>query len=185
MRLSVWHTSIYRFSRPVLFNPHRLMLRPRAEIDLDILSYCLEVTPESSLAWSSDVFGNTIATATFSQSAVNLVVDSRMVVEVRSAEWPVYAIAPRAQQHPFRYSIDEAADLGVLLTPEGDGGRVAEWAAGFVAGPPTDTLSLLKDVNTGVGAQIVYEPRCEEDTQTAGETLRRGRERAVTSLSCS
>jgi hypothetical protein len=33
VRLSIVHTTTYRFARPVRFNPHRLMLRPRGSHD--------------------------------------------------------------------------------------------------------------------------------------------------------
>ena len=175
MRVSIRHTSTYRFSRAVAFNPHRLMLRPREELGLDVLSHSLAISPAPALVWSTDVFGNCFATATLADAATELVIESRSLVEATSPDWPVYGIEPRAQQHPFRYSTDEAAALGVLLSPDIDGVAISEWAHGFVARPGTDTLSLLKDLNSGVGAQICYTPRSEENTQSAGETLGRRR----------
>jgi len=41
-------------------------------------------------------------------------------------------------------------------------------------GPPTDTLALLKDLSVGVSAQIAYQGREVEGTQTPIETLERG-----------
>jgi transglutaminase-like putative cysteine protease len=175
VRVSIRHTSTYRFSRAVAFNPHRLMLRPREELGLDVLSHSLAISPAPALVWSTDVFGNCFATATLADAATELVIESRSLVEATSPDWPVYGIEPRAQQHPFRYSTDEAAALGVLLSPDIDGVAISEWAHGFVARPGTDTLSLLKDLNSGVGAQICYTPRSEENTQSAGETLGRRR----------
>jgi transglutaminase-like putative cysteine protease len=175
VRVSIHHTSAYRFSRAVAFNPHRLILRPQSELGLDVLSHSFAISPTPELVWSTDVFGNCIATATFAGAATDLVIESRSVVEATSPDWPIYAIEPRVQQHPFRYSADEAAALGVLLSPDVDEGPVAEWAHRFVARPETDTLSLLKDLNGGVAAQICYAPRSEENTQSAGETLGRRR----------
>jgi transglutaminase-like putative cysteine protease len=42
---------------------------------------------------------------------------------------------------------------------------------GFIWSTPTDTLSLLKDLNAGVLAAAAYRPRDEEGTQTAAQTL--------------
>jgi transglutaminase-like putative cysteine protease len=43
-----------------------------------------------------------------------------------------------------------------------------------VASFPTDTLSLLKDLNAGVGSTITYQVREDEGTQTPSETLALG-----------
>jgi transglutaminase-like putative cysteine protease len=48
------------------------------------------------------------------------------------------------------------------------------WAQGFVRGNPTDTLALLKDLSAGVSAQIRYQSREDEGTQSPVETLRLG-----------
>lgn len=171
VRLNFTHTTVYSFARPVAFNPHRLVLRPRSSGDLQVLSCALDITPAAQLAWSTDVFGNHIATARFESPAERLEVTSRLVVDETAADWPVFPIAPSAQQYPFRHSLDEAIDLGALRAGDGDS-SVAAWARGFVAGPGTDTLSLLKDINAGVGALVAYVPRAEEGTQPAGVTLR-------------
>jgi transglutaminase-like putative cysteine protease len=44
-RLTVRHTTIYRYRRPVVFGPHRLMLRPRDGHDLRLVSSELELAP--------------------------------------------------------------------------------------------------------------------------------------------
>ena len=48
------------------------------------------------------------------------------------------------------------------------------WALGFVRSNPTDTLSLLKDLNAGVAAWVSYQSRDDEGTQTPLQTLARG-----------
>jgi transglutaminase-like putative cysteine protease len=52
--------------------------------------------------------------------------------------------------------------------------RLGRWARGFVRSNPTDTSALLADLNTGVAAQISYQSRESEGTQTPVETLNRG-----------
>jgi transglutaminase-like putative cysteine protease len=52
--------------------------------------------------------------------------------------------------------------------------RLGAWARGFVRSNPTDTLALLADLNTGVGASISYQSRDAEGTQSPIETLDRG-----------
>lgn len=171
MRLSIRHATTYRYRRPVTFNPHRLMLRPRSDLDLEVLAHRLEIRPQAALDWSTDMFGNLVATASFSEPARELVVDSSLVVETNAPEWPVYPIEPRTQSYPFQYLAEEASALSAFRDFEGVEAGVRAWARGFVAGPTTDTLSLLKDLNNGVHAAIEYEARREENTQSAAETL--------------
>src|SRR5271163_4077945 len=52
--------------------------------------------------------------------------------------------------------------------------RLGSWARGFVRSNPTDTSALLADLNSGVAAQISYQSRETEGTQTPVETLDRG-----------
>lgn len=81
----------------------------------------------------------------------------------------------RPVSYPFLYSDDEWTDLGALAELQHDdpGGRLGAWARSFVAGPPTDTLSLLKDLNAGVTMFVAYEIREDEGTQSPVETLDR------------
>jgi transglutaminase-like putative cysteine protease len=52
--------------------------------------------------------------------------------------------------------------------------RLGSWARGFVRSNPTDTAALLADLNSGVAAQVSYQSRETEGTQSPVETLNRG-----------
>jgi transglutaminase-like putative cysteine protease len=121
------------------------------------------------------VAGNTIATAVFDGLTDNLVIESRATVELTAPAWPVFAIAASAAEYPFVYAADEWTDLGALTVPQycDPDGRLARWVEGFVMARPTDTLSLLKDISNGVSAQISYQSRDMEGTQSPIETLDR------------
>ncbi|GJD59728.1 transglutaminase family protein [Methylobacterium dankookense] len=171
IQLRIHHRTTYRYRQPVLLGAHRLMLRPRETRDLRILSHTVSVSPEAMVRWANDVFGNVIATATFDGPADALVIDSLACVELSASAYPVFDMAASAIVFPFQYPDEDWADLGPLTArqyPDGDGLR--DWVQGFVAGYPTDTLSLLKDINTGVGG-IGYQVREDEGTQSPGETL--------------
>jgi len=75
--LKIHHKTTYRFNKPVALGSHRLMLRPRENRDLRVISSHLTVTPEAVVTWAHDVFGNAVATATFQNMTDNLVIDSR------------------------------------------------------------------------------------------------------------
>lgn len=174
--LRIHHRTTYRYRQPVSFGPHRLLLRPRESREVRLLSSDLTVTPSATVTWAYDVAGNAVATATLDAPAHTLVIDSVARVELRAVAYPIFDIAASAASFPFRYSDDEWTDLGALTVrqyPDPDA-RLQTWAQGFVAGTPTDTLSLLKDLNAGVAGGIGYEAREDEGTQSPSRTLALG-----------
>jgi transglutaminase-like putative cysteine protease len=172
MQFDIRHRTIYRYARPVVMQPHRLMLYPRNSHELRLLTASLRCEPAAELTWSQDVFGNLVATASFTQMAAELVITGEVSVELYADEWPIFRIAPDAHSYPFDYSAEEKTDLGALRVPEDQHGTaLRSWAEGFVYGRRTDTLSLLKDINAGILGAVTYRIRDEEGTQTAPETL--------------
>jgi len=174
--LTIRHTTRYRYREPVRLGPHRLMLRPRESREVRLLSNRIDVTPAAALSWTNDVFGNAVASVRFDAPADGLVIDSTAVVELAAEPWPVFDMAASAIRYPFAYSSDDAVDLGPLASPQyfDPVRRLAEWAAAFVRGSETDTLALLKDLVAGTAAQIRYQSREEEGTQSPRQTLDRG-----------
>ena len=114
--------------------------------------------------------------ADFTGVTDELTVESLSQVELSSIPWPVFPIAASAISYPFRYSEDEWRDLGALVVPQytSNVSEVHKWSASFVHGPATDTLSLLKDLNSRVTERVRYEVRDEQGTYTPEETLTRG-----------
>ena len=88
----------------------------------------------------------------------------------------MFDIAASAISYPFRYSDDEWTDLGALTVAQYSDPleRLRTWAVGFVRSDPTDTLSLLKDLNARIAQRVRYESREVGGTQTPHETLDRG-----------
>jgi transglutaminase-like putative cysteine protease len=173
--LRIHHRTTYRYRGPVTLGPHRLMLQPRESKDVRLVATDVTLTPQGTLSWAYDVFGNAVATATFGEPADTLVIDSVARVELSAAAYPVFDIDASAVTYPFRYSDDEWADLGALTIQQyADEGRLRSWAQAFVASNPTDTLSLLQDLNAGVANGIAYMAREDEGTQSPDQTLTLG-----------
>src|SRR6185312_8482727 len=73
--LQVKHKTIYNYSKPVSFGDHRLMSRPRDSHDLRLLDTGLTISPPAaSVRWIHDVFGNSIAIASFGDTQANQLV---------------------------------------------------------------------------------------------------------------
>jgi transglutaminase-like putative cysteine protease len=174
--LNVRHTTVYRYRRPVRLGDHRLMLRPRDSHDLRLIRTNLNFLPRASVRWIHDVFGNSIAIASFAESAAELRIESKLQLETYAVERPRSEIAPEAANYPFIYSADDRIDLGRMLErhhPD-PSDRLGAWARAFVRGSRTDTQALLADLNAGIKSSISYQSRETEGTQTPVETLDRG-----------
>ena len=176
-KLSIHHRTTYRYREDVALLPHLLMLRPRESRELRLLSHELTITPVAEINWSNDVFGNAVASATFQSKSASLDVDSFATVDLTAAAWPVFDIAASAINYPFLYADRDWTDLGALAAQQydDDAQQLRNWARAFIAGNPTDTLSLLKDISLGIASTISYESREEEGTQAPLATLVRKR----------
>ena len=174
--LKIQHRTTYRYRERVSLGPHCLMLRPRENRDLRLITSEVTLTPKGALTWAQDVFGNAVATASFQTMTDMLVIDSAVELQLNAAPWPVFDIAASAIVYPFQYSGDEAIDLGALATQQypDPAGQLRAWSRAFVRGASTDTLSLLKDLCDGVSKWINYQSREDEGTQSPCQTLDRG-----------
>jgi len=176
MRLHIRHQTRYTFRREVVLQPHRLLVTPRAGNELRLVEFDLDAGPAASVDWADDVFANRVATVSFTAPSDDLVILMEAVIEQEAAPFPIFNIAVEAHQYPFAYGLDDRIDLGALLSPkaDADADSISNWAQAFVAAPPTDTLSLLKDLNAGMLSAIAYRIRDEEGTQSPAETLALG-----------
>jgi transglutaminase-like putative cysteine protease len=173
--LTIHHKTEYRYAHPVAFGEHRIMLRPRDGHDLRVLSGSLEIVPEPmSLRWIHDVFGNSVAIATFDERAETLTFSSTATVEHNPAE--EYAPTPDdpAYFYPFFYSDEEFLDLVQFITPQyGDpDGELSAWARNFLDEEgPTPTFNILSDMTHGIRKAFTYRKRHEHGTQHPLDTL--------------
>jgi transglutaminase-like putative cysteine protease len=174
--LTVQHTTVYRYRRPVDFGDHRLMLRPRDGHDLRILAASLEISPPAKSRWMYDVMGNSVTIVSFDEPASELRIVSKLTIERFGSQSPRGEIEENAARYPFVYSMQDRFDLGRMLEQHymDPADRVGVWGRGFVLGRSTDTLALLGDLNAGIRAQFGYQSRDEEGTQTPEQTLQRG-----------
>jgi transglutaminase-like putative cysteine protease len=173
--LKIHHKTEYRYTHPVAFGEHRIMLRPRDGHDLRVLSGSLTIVPEPmSLRWIHDVFGNSVAIATFDERAQTLSFSSTAVVEHNPAE--EYALTPDdpAYFYPFLYDKEEFPDLAQFITPQyaDPGGEISAWARTFLdAEGPTPTFNILSGMTHGIPKQFSYRKRFEHGTQHPLDTL--------------
>ena len=173
--LTIHHKTEYRYTHPVAFGEHRIMLRPRDSHDLRVLSGNLEIVPEPmSLRWIHDVFGNSVAIATFDERAETLSIVSTATVEHNPAEEFALTADDPAYFYPFLYNDEEFPDLVQFITPQyGDpDGELSAWARNFLdAEGPTPTSNILSNMTHGIRNAFTYRKRHEHGTQHPLDTL--------------
>jgi transglutaminase-like putative cysteine protease len=172
--LTVRHKTAYRYARPVQFGEHRLMFRPRDSHDLRLLDTALRIRPAAQVRWLHDVFGNSIAIATFDQAATELEFDSTFRAEQFPGAERALVLEPYARRYPFTYSAEEMPDLSrTVERGYADPGRkVDTWARWFVEGDRSlATLEVLVAMTRSIQFQFGYARREETGTQDPVETL--------------
>src|SRR6266849_135211 len=173
--LTIHHKTEYRYAYPVAFGEHRIMLRPRDGHDLRVLSGVLEIVPQPmSLRWIHDVFGNSVAIATFDERAETLSFISTTTVEHNPAEDFAPTPDDPAYFYPFIYDDEEFPDLVQFITAQyGDpDSELSAWARNFLdAEGPTPTFNILRDMTHGIRESFTYRKRHEQGTQHPLDTL--------------
>ena len=176
-RLKVEHTTLYRYARPVAFNEHRLMFRPRDSHDLRLIDATLSISPPARVRWHHDVFGNSIAIASFDAGADSLRFVSTVIVEKYAPVYPEFSIEPYARTVPFTYASEMGPDLGGTMErhyPDPDR-RVDAWARQFLGDDGSaDTQALLFAMTRAINERFSYETRTEPGVRTPVETLDAG-----------
>lgn len=183
--LTVTHSTIYEYANPVALGPHRMMFRPRDSHDMRLLETGLMIDPPpSDLRWMHDVFGNSVALASFEGiSASRLTIESRIVLEQFTVEPSDFPLEDFARHYPFSYDAAEIPDLGRTNErhyPDPEH-KVDEWARQFVrAGAEAgseglvETLPMLLAMTAAIRDGFTYQSREAEGTQSPVETLERG-----------
>jgi transglutaminase-like putative cysteine protease len=173
--LTIHHKTEYRYTHPVAFGEHRIMLRPRDSHDLRVLSGHLEIEPRPvSLRWIHDVFGNSVAIANFDARARTLSFTSTATVEHNPTEEFAPIADDPAYFYPFLYNDEELPDLVQFIAPQyGDpDGELSAWARNFLEPQgSTPTYNILSGMTHGIRAAFTYRKRHEHGTQHPLDTL--------------
>ncbi|MET0366159.1 MAG: transglutaminase family protein, partial [Sphingobium sp.] len=177
--VNLTHITTYRYSQPASFGEHRLMLRPRESFDQYLIDASLVIDPEpSEIRWLHDVFGNSVAIATFRQRATELRIESRARVLHNPIELQDVHVEDYARYYPFTYASEEMPDL--LRSIERQHldplRRIDNWANRFVARDgKKSTLDILTDMTSAIKREFTYVARQQKGTQSPLETLDRGK----------
>ena len=153
------------------------MLRPRDSHDLRLLTATIAIDPApESLRWKHDVFGNSVAVASFARQAAVLRIESSLDLEHFESEEPGCPIETYANTYPFAYSTEEVPDLHRSIErqyPDQEH-EVDLWAKRFINSEgETNTLDALTAMTLAVKSEFRYAVRLAEGCQLPVQTLTR------------
>jgi transglutaminase-like putative cysteine protease len=173
--LCVTHRTEYRYQQPVVLGPHRLMCRPRDSHDLRLLDTGLTIVPQpTDLRWMHDVFGNSIAIATFSEPASELMFESTFRAEHFPLPERTLVVDDYAATLPLSYSASEDLDLGSSKTrhyPDPEH-KLDAWVKSLLEKTPgSNTLDVLMAMINAIKSGFTYKRREEVGVQSPVETL--------------
>lgn len=173
-RLKISHLTEYQFSDEVLFEQHKLLVRPREGHDVRIESSILKISPMYTIQWQRDVFDNSLAVVSFTKPADKLTIASEVIIQ-HYEEAPLnFYIEDYALNYPFRYLQADWADLSPYqqaIYPQ-DQLVLQQWL--FQLGLMQNnlqTFSLLSQLNQAINQQFRYQIREEAGVQSPAETI--------------
>lgn len=172
--LKLVHRTQYRYANQVTFGDHRMMMRPRDSHDLRLIDTGLTISPDATVRWMHDVFGNSVAVAHFSEPGAELLVESCFRFEHYPLPGDEVALEGYAQHYPFSYDAEDIPDLGRTVErhyPDPEH-KIDRWARAFAeATPDHATMPMLMAMTEAIKQQFDYNPRDEMGTQDPLITL--------------
>ena len=172
MRISVTHSTVYRFSRPVYLEPHTFRLRPRQDGTQWLNRYALEISPApEGRTECLDQDGNAAVEAWFTELVPELTVRSSFQVETRRENPFDYVLTappslPLAYAGPLRAAL--APYLGAANVPQ----AVREFAERIAQGADGQALAFLGRLNGHLFEGFGHAVRADGPPHPAEFTLR-------------
>jgi transglutaminase-like putative cysteine protease len=174
VRLHIAHTTTYAYARPVSFQRHRLVLRPREGHDLRVERLQLQLTPAAAtVRWIRDVFGNSIALVDWLETADTLTIVNDVVLE-RMVPFPTRELhEPWVVPFPPRYDPLEAAVTAVYCTPSylEDTQALQAWLRAELTTLPHDAEGTMLALCRLIFSTVKYLRRLEKGVQSPAQTL--------------
>ncbi|GAB2187945.1 transglutaminase family protein [Roseibium sp. LAB1] len=174
--IRILHTTRYRYSRPVNFGAHRLLLRPRDGHDLRLLSSAIVISPEARLHWHFDTFGNSVATAQFPIASDVLEFRSELLIR-RFSHVDFLASPDRGKSaYPFVYPDEDLIDLAPFMSLGNPEDRIvlSAWLAAEIGTGPDEVLAFLRMLSETINDSLTYLRRERSGTQSAATTIEKG-----------
>lgn len=178
--LYIHHRTVYRYTSPVKFGLHRLVLRPHEGHRTTVLSHDLTLEPEANLTWMKDIFGNHVAFAEFPYPASELVVNNEVLLDQIDGDHDSgAAMISRLSEvtFPLSYLQAEKPMVDAYLQPvyEEETQDVLRWVHSLLGSEITGTaFDAVTNLVSGIYQKIAYRRREEPGVQSPMMTLKLG-----------
>jgi transglutaminase-like putative cysteine protease len=116
MLFTIDHSTEYRFTRPVFFEPHYLRFCPRTDGAQRLVRFDLQIEPTpAGVTQSLDVDGNVTSVAWFNETHDRMLLRATSEVETRRENPYDFLVTPLNQRLPITYQPWEKSLLGPAL----------------------------------------------------------------------
>jgi transglutaminase-like putative cysteine protease len=160
MRISVTHSTVYRYDSPVFLDPHTIRLRPRDDGAQRLCSYTLEISPPpAGKAECLDQDGNVVVESWFEAPVTELAVRSMFTVEMLRDNPFAFLVRRGMPELPPAYSDGVSEALGRYRRDAGIAETVRSFAAAVAAGAGERTLEFLTALNREIFEDFAYVTR--------------------------
>jgi transglutaminase-like putative cysteine protease len=177
-QLRIVHQTVYRYHRAVTFLPHRLLLRPREGHDLRVESLALATIPRSEIAWSRDIFGNSVAYAHFTEPGEELRIESDVTVRrvVPAVPTATAALPSIAIPHPLEYDELERPAVAVYLQPvfPQEAETLRTWLQQQPPEAGATAEEMVLQLTAAIHRLVAYRRREEKGVQSPATTVTLG-----------
>ncbi len=174
IRVALNHVTQYRYDRLVHLAPHVVRLRPAPHCRTPILSYSMRVEPADHFVnWQQDPFANYQARLAFPEPTREFRVTIDLIAEMAVYNPFDFFLDPSAEQFPFAYAPDLAAELAPYRVRSEPTPRFAAFVESIDRSPRA-TVDFLVELNQRLQREIGYLIRMEPGVQTPEETLETG-----------
>jgi transglutaminase-like putative cysteine protease len=174
-RIRIVHNTTYHYAEPVAFGIHRLVVRPREGHDIQVENLTLRLFPSGAVSWHRDIFGNSIALATFSEPSDLLEFSSDATVFRRDHHSHRRLLDVLPVKLPLQYSsLEGPIARGYLesVYPE-ETARLRDWTTQtFSPKQGDDAVHLVHEINRWIYHSVRYRRREDRGVQTPLETLK-------------
>src|SRR5271165_4717218 len=173
MKISVVHSTVYRYDLPVILEPHIFRLRPRTHGAQLLLSFDLRIAPvPAGTTECLDQDGNLALSAWFGAPTMELSVTSRFTVEMLRANPFDYLITGESLSLPLLYREPLCAALAPYRQAQHVAQPVVQYAKSVAADAQWNALSFLLALSLHINTRCRQVVRPEGAPWPSDRTLR-------------
>lgn len=172
MRISVEHSTVYRYNNPVFLDPHTFRFRPRANGAQQLLEFEIHIFPGPvGMTECLDQDGNLVLHTWFDGATWELSVRSRFKVQLLRENPFDFALVGESWNLPLWYSQPLSVALAPYRNDMNVGEEVRLYAQALAAGAQWNALSFLASLNWQLFVRCRHVTRPEGAPWPSSRTL--------------